>query len=220
MNISLTDILITIFLLLVYKLLQKRSVKLHKVDKFTEKKLIVINKPKLDISKLQIKENNIKMNLTKNNNSFDLNKVLTYKIVRPVKNWIKMNDKKFNLNKITISKSKFVYDNKKVQLEIQLHFTESLKIIIPIIESKDNNYLQLFRINNLDTYQSGKYLIKNLPRKVQGVNNKSIVFNIWFYPLVKFIESNKTLYFEKSNTFYTNYYNLNLKDINNINECL
>jgi hypothetical protein len=219
MNISLTDILITIFLLLIYKLLQKRCIK---VDNFTEDIINnkIVDKPKIDISKLSIIENNIKMNLTKNNNSFDLNGNLTYKIVRPIKNWIKMNDKKFNLKKITISKSN--NNSKNIQLEIQLHFTDLLKIIIPVVESKkDNHNLQLFRIDHFDTYQSGKYLIKNLPRKVQGVNNKSIVFNIWFYPLVKFINSNKKLYLEKSNnTIYTTNYYLNSSDINNINECL
>jgi hypothetical protein len=213
MNISLTDILITIFLVLIYKLLQKRNnIKSINIDNFTEEKKVI------DISKLSVIENNIKMNLTKNNNSFDLNKDLIYKIVRPVKNSIIYNNKKYNLKKITISKSN------KFNLEIQLHFTDNLKIIIPVVESKkNNNYLQLFRIDHFDTYQSGKYFIKNLPRKVQGVNNKSIIFNIWFYPLNKFINSNKTLQIDKSidkSIIYTKKYYLNSNIINSINECL
>jgi hypothetical protein len=213
MNISLTDILITIFLVLIYKLLQKKNniKSINNIDNFTEEKKVI------DISELKVIENNIKMNLTKNNNSFDLNKDLIYKIVRPVKNSIIYNNKKYNLKKITISKSN------KFNLEIQLHFTDNLKIIIPIIESKKNNHLQLFRIDHFDTYQSGKYFIKNLPRKVQGVNNKSIVFNIWFYPLNKFINSNKTLHIDTSGKFinlYTKKYYLNSDIINNINECL
>jgi hypothetical protein len=209
MNISLTDVLITIFLVLIYKLLQKRNnIKSINIDNFTEEKKVI------DISKLSVIENNIKMNLTKNNNSFDLNKHLIYRIVRPVKNSIIYNNKKYNLKKITISKSN------KFNLEIQLHFTDNLKIIIPVVESKkNNNYLQLFRIDHFDTYQSGKYLINNLPRKVQGVNNKSIIFNIWFYPLNKFINSNKTLQIDKSN-IYTKKYYLNSNIINSINECL
>lgn len=215
MNISLTDILLIIFLVLIYKLLKKRGFNLKNVDNFT--KDIIEEKPVNEISKLSVIENNIKMNLTKNNNCFELDKDLTYKILRPNKNRIKINDKIFNLKKIIFTKSNNI--NNKVKLEIQLHFTDSLKIIIPIIESKDK-YLELFRIDNFDHYQSGKYLIKNLPRKIQGVNNKSIVFNIWFYPLVEFINSNSKLKKDNFGNIYTKPYLLNKNIINKIIDIL
>ena len=219
MNISLTDILLTIFLVLIYKLLKKRGFNLKNVDNFTED-IIEENivDDKLDISKLSVIKNNIKMNLTKNNNCFELDKDLTYKILRPNKNRIKIDDKIFNLKKIIFAKSRHIYNN-KVKLEIQLHFTDSLKIIIPIIESKDK-YLELFRIDHFDHYQSGKYLIKNLPKKIQGVNNKSIVFNIWFYPLVDFINSNSKLKKDNFGNIYTKPYLLNNNIINKINDIL
>jgi hypothetical protein len=218
MNLGLTDVLLTIFLILIYRLLQKnnnniknnniknniKNNNLLKIDTFTEIK-------KKDISELPIIKNNIKLKLSKNNNSFDLiDNKLIYKIVRPTKNYLIYNNEKYYLKKLLITNYS--------QLEIILSFLNSndnpLKITIPVIEKK-NKYLELFRIDNFDTYQSGKYLIKNLPAKVQNVNNKSKVFNIWFEPLINFINSNKKLHIDKDN-IYTNYYYLNSKDINNI----
>jgi hypothetical protein len=221
MRLTLTDILLTIFLVLIYRLLQKRTIKdikniknLEEIEDFTE------DKETLDLSKLPVIENNIKLHLSKNNNSFDLEKnKLVYKVVRPIKNYIVINKKKFYLKKLLIENNKDI----KIKLQIKLHFRDQsnniLNINIPIMK-KNNNYLQLFRIGHFDTYQSGKYLINNLPRRVQNVNNKSIIFNIWFYPLVKFINSNTNLIKLDEENLFTKPYYINNKDFNKINEIL
>ena len=221
MRLTLTDILITIFLVLIYRLLQKRTIKdikniknLEEIEDFTE------DKETLVLLKLPVIENNIKLHLSKNNNSFDLEKnKLVYKVVRPIKNYIVINKKKFYLKKLLIENNKDI----KIKLQIKLHFRDQsnniLNINIPIMK-KNNNYLQLFRIDHFDTYQSGKYLINNLPRRVQNVNNKSIIFNIWFYPLVKFINSNTNLIKLDEENLFTKPYYINNKDFNKINEIL
>jgi hypothetical protein len=220
MKIGLTDILITIFLVLLYKLMRKNpesnsSFILDNVDNFEETNVLEL----LNLEKIN---NNIKFNLTKNNNSFDLvDNQLVYKIVNKNKNVIRLNQKKYFLNKIIIDVPKLKYKNKLVDLEIKLDFKD-ITIIIPIIQG--NNNLELFRIDHFDTYQSGNYLVNNLPITIQNVINKGKVINIWFYPLVDFIKSNTKLYKNDNNqklkqvNYYTDVYYLNIDTINKIKQ--
>jgi hypothetical protein len=221
MNLSITEILLTIFLVLLYRIFQKNKnleevIILNNVDNFTEKNIVNI----LDISDLSKLDNNLKLKLTKNNNSFDIiNNKLVYKIINPQKNYLSINQNKYLLKNIIIDTPNLKYKNKLVDLEIKLDFN-GIFIIIPIIASNNiNNYLELFRIDHFDTYQSGIYLINNLPIPVQNVNNKGKLINIWFYPLVKFIESNKKLLY-KNNNYYTENYYLNKEMINRIKKSL